>query len=535
MRHIHLRQHVGQSVSASASTGGAIDMMLSPVLDAFGAADVSQLPAAVGRKYEEVKKELLAVPGLTGDQLASAMGPAIVNGITALAQHNPAAATMLLYRGMESVMSMGGGPIGSAAAAGLDAVPAIVQMLGGTAHGAADECQACTSNGQMWYGGWDVWQHKAPVQPTQPDGTPDPRWIKWDNKTTHGPLVAGAGGSNDGQCADDLPTVDMGTQGLNRWVCTQSGPGTGYVSGQFLDLPYVLSGAWVGTPPSLKSFLGQAAPALPVPAGTPGAKFVQPFPKDGFDYAVAHTIMMLLEQYMNAQGPRPVVSASQQTGQNQFTPIPAGPGEINLRDVIENMVWGWNATHEPGTRIQLNTQGPTTYVTSTWQGKTSSMPVEDIAAFWQGRVKTGDFARRFIMNDPRAQDVPLYLNTGPLLQSIRDLYGMMPTTAPPKKVVLLPIKTVGGKPVPSNFATHAVLPPPIKVKPSSPTSHPTGLTLHPGAAPSKSEIPPPIKPSPVGMITLIGASAALAYGVPYVALPILGVGAIVGLVQALRS
>ncbi len=549
-----MRRSLAHAGQASASV--AIDTMLSPVLGVFGVADVTQLPAAVLSKYESVKETLLNVPGMTPDQLASAMGPAVVNAGLAVFQGNPAAGVKMLYNAMLGVMAVAGGPIGAAVAGALDATQSILGAIGGYAHGAGDECQSCSQGGSIWYGGWDISQHKAPIHSTLPGSTtPDPRWIKWDNQTTHGPYVVGSDGKNDGQCADDMPTVQM-----SRWVCSQ-GQNTGLVSGNFLDLTSMLKGVEVRRYTGGLVFTGNVGLIeMVLAAGQKHTTTLVSPPQDGFDYAFAQQLAMLLEQYMNAQGPRPVTGGTQQTGPNQWSSIPSGPGEINLRDVIENMVYGWNAIHQPGKPVQLNrpypvpksTGGYYTGPNNTGFYVATTAPVppgpNTDHNFWDPGYVPGDYARRYLLADPRSQDVPLMLNTGPLLQGIQDLFNMRPPAPTMKIEALRP--GGGGKSSPAYAAAMrwpvcsaqrerllaaAGLPDDCPTKPTA------GVHLLPikVAMPVKVAMPaqPPPRPAPsyVGLTALIGTGAALAFGLSWVALGALGVGAIVGAYEAWRA
>lgn len=530
-RATRLQQQVGQSA------GFNIDTMLSPVLGAFGVDDVSQLPAAVASKYDEVKQQLTNIPGMQPEQLASAMGPAIVNGVVDFAQGNGAAAAKMVYASMEAVMATAGGPIGAAVAAGIDATQDIMRAIGGTAHGAGDQCDQCRANGAIWYGAWNIAQHKAPATDVLADGSPDPRWVRWDNKTTRGPLVVGSDGNNDGQCADDLPTVDMSASGINRWTCG------GTVSGQFLDLPYMMNGLYVAKPSGPFAFLPGASP-MPVPEGTPGAAFITPYAPDSFDFAFAQQLTLLLEQYMNKPGPAPVVSSSQQVGPNQWISIPNGPSEINLRNVAESMLAGWNVTHQPGKRIQINRPWPTYTPPVTYTGpnntgfKSGGSPVAQITTLWDPQRQPGDYVRRFILGDTRAQDVPLYLNTGPLLQSIQELFAMLPKSSGGLiHTSYKPGSSAPGFTLPSASAYagyHSPAPPAhlaamsLAMK-SSPAL--AAMAMQPAAAVAVRTT----KPSYVGLGTLVGVSGALTLGFPAAALGVLGVGAVAGYIEAIRE
>src|SRR5208337_3524183 len=111
------------------------DFVLNPVLAAFKVSDISELPAAVKSKYDEVVNNLQNFPGMTTDALASALGPALANAGLELLKGNPAGAQQIMYNSLMGIMSTAGGPIGSAVASGLEILPTILEAIGGTAQG----------------------------------------------------------------------------------------------------------------------------------------------------------------------------------------------------------------------------------------------------------------------------------------------------------------------------------------------------------------------------------------------------------------
>jgi hypothetical protein len=408
-----------------------LDDILKPVCIAFNVDDPGKLPAAVKSKYEEVKNNLTNVPGMSEDQVAAALGPALVDGSIGIFNGHPEAMANAIQNTLKGIMVTAGGPVGAAFVAGSDMLVSILGTIGGTAHGVGDNW--APKPGEIWYGGWQIaggnLTHKPPKSAINPvTFQPDPRWIPWTNSKTKSYQIPDTANGNkpvvsDGKPvyrSDDMPTIPN--------VIAYPDTGVPVVTGQFYWLPAVLNG---------------------VPKVLGGTYF--PYPKDSFDYAFAHALTVALEQYLNVQGPSLTYDS------------PPPHNAMNLRDMLENMLQGWNSIHLPGNKILLNDpkRVKSTTATTTFANKTTTTTTLDAPDLIPQNPKIGDLATAIIMRDPRdwqwdgdpsasfgganktgyVPDYPIYLHTGPLLQSIGELFSMKP--APAQGVVLRPVPKMG--------------------------------------------------------------------------------------------
>ena len=408
------------------------DFVLNPVLTAFKVSDISQLPAAVQQKYNDVVNNLQNVPGMTTDDLASAMGPALANAGLAVLSGNPGAAGQMLYNSLMGVMTTAGGPIGSAVAMGLSALPSILQAIGGTAQGGQGNVYNASPNGEIWYGAWNLSRKDAPLSPS------DSRWVPWTNTKSRTPITEIDSDGTWYVAGDDLAI-------LNAPYPVTSGPLVSkkqVINGYSYDSPHLSTvNVPYGTGRSLD--IGEDVQYVEGTGSGVTGRFAwlpavfQDYPKDSFDYAVAQHIAGLLEQYYNAQGPGIIpplyidssVVPIGSFGNPGYTPSQA---EMSLRDMVESMLIGWNATHLPGNPIQLNGTDRLISKTTTFGNKTTTQRVFPSSLLHQRR-RVGDVAAYCLLGDPRDQDKVLMLNTGPLLPSLVALYNSAP---PPIKIVL---------------------------------------------------------------------------------------------------
>ena len=424
-----------------------LDDVLKPICIAFNVEDAGHLPAAVKSKYDEVKTQLLNVPGMNEDQVAAALGPALVNSVVDFFNNNPRAAAEGMYNCMKGILATAGGPIGAAFVTASDMLVSILGMIGGTAHGVGDNW--APPPGEVWYGGWQIAggsiTHKPPVAAVNPvTGQPDSRWIPWTNAKTKSYQVQDSVNHKpafDGNIpvyrSDDMPIVEN----------VEAYPGTGVpmITGKFGWLAKIIFGF------DKKNAMSGITPIVTWVAGNENRHgSIMPYPENSFDYAFAHALTLVIEQYLNVQGPSLTFAS------------PPEHSAMNLRDMLENMLAGWNMIHLPGNKILLNDPKKivTNTQTSTWQGKQQTTTTLIAPAFIPQNPKIGDLATAIIMNDPRdwqysgnnpgdsfsntvatgySPDYPIYLHTGELLQSIKSLFSMKPDPSmiPKDPVIIL--------------------------------------------------------------------------------------------------
>jgi len=341
------------------------DDVLVNVLTTYGVADSAQLPTDVQSAYRDAQVFLRrqAQNLMGGDNaLTGAVGSIAANAAGALLAGDPAAAGMAVFQGAVSAMAMFGGPVGAAAALGIEIFLAAMKALP-QAHGGGGYCAAACGD-VPWQGAFILGQDSPPRSPS------DPRWVHWDNAS---PRAFDRGKVVNGKptitCSDDLPTIG-GVQNCSTRNVT--------VTGNFTWLPHILATR----------------------------------KRDSFDYALAQQVVVLLEKYLNAQGPCP-------------TTMWGVPGSVNLRDVAEGLIAGWNATHdvggEPGAipydvDYRDHLEDVEGFHGSHYKAPTAKALMERSPDEWPGSL-----AGYFIANDPRDKSEIPQLHNGPPVKELRVL------------------------------------------------------------------------------------------------------------------
>lgn len=341
-----------------------LDQIFQLVLDHYQAADPSQLPEPIKSNWSKAKlfvDDKITSLGIDSNAVASALGPSVAGMIGGILKNDSAAAGEAVIAGMVGVAALVGGPIGMVMGAGVAAIESAIFAVAGQAQGGKGVCDACPP--QM-YGGFDLAVEKPPT------GATDPRWIKWTNQTPRKM-------DNDKKivCSDDCPIGSSSVPSDYIWCGVSSGL---RVSGLYGWLPWL----------------------------------IKAYPQDSYDGTLAQLTAMLLEKYINAQGPMPSIV-------NNGGPL------INLRDVAERLLDGWNAIHDSAGAgdVMIDPTDPRIMkaVTSTFGGKTTTQVVSSLDAVISNRAP-GLYAAYLINRDGRQPQQALKLHMGKLNGDLSKLY-----------------------------------------------------------------------------------------------------------------